>query len=484
MDQLHLRFAAMRRRRNIKIIATVGPACDSQEAIEELFHAGADLFRINMSHSGPEQVAHWCEIIRRTEDAVGRPIGILVDLQGPKLRIGSFESGAVKLAEGARFRLDLDPKAGDMGRVCVPHPEIFQALGEGTNILLNDGKISLLVSEAGPDFAETVVQAGGELSDRKGINLPNVVLPVDPIPEKDREDLKAALDLGVEWIALSFVQRPGDIVAARELIADRAGLIAKIEKPSALDSIDEIVALSDAVMVARGDLGVEMAVEDVPGAQKTIIDTARRNGKLVVVATQMLESMITSPIPTRAEVSDVANAVFEGADAVMLSAESATGEYPVEAVSVMDRIGAKIEHDPHYRAYIDSVRTPPEATSADAITAAARQVAETLNAAAIVTYTTSGSTALRAARERPRVPILVLTPEISTARRLSLGWGLHCVLGEDAKGFADMVERACRHAAEQEFARPNDHIVVTAGVPFGTPGKTNVLRIARLQGDT
>lgn len=474
----------MRRHRNIKIIATVGPACDSQEAIEKLFHAGADLFRINMSHSGPEQVAHWCQIIRRAEDAVGRPIGILVDLQGPKLRIGSFESGTVTLSEGARFRIDLDPEPGGASRVCVPHPEIFQALGAGTPILLNDGKIRLEVSEAGADFAETVVQVGGELSDRKGINLPDTVLPVNPITDKDRVDLKAALDLEVDWIALSFVQRPGDIVAARELTADRVGLIAKIEKPTAVDSINEIVALSDAVMVARGDLGVEMAVEDVPGAQKTIIDTARRNGKLVVVATQMLESMIFSPVPTRAEVSDVANAVFEGADAVMLSAESATGEYPLEAVSVMDRIGVKIEHDPHYRTYIDSARTPPEATSADAITAAARQVAETLNAAAIVTYTTSGSTALRAARERPRVPILVLTPKLETARRLSLGWGLHCIRGEDASGFADMVERACRHAAEQEFALPNDHIVVTAGVPFGTPGKTNVLRIARLHPET
>lgn len=471
----------MPRHRNIKIIATVGPACDSQEAVEALFHAGAHSFRVNMGHGDPKQVAKWHGIIRGAEAAVGRPIGILVDLQGPKLRIDVFADGPVTLDEGASFRLDLDPAPGDAKRVCVPHPEIFEVLSQGSTVLLDDGKVNLEVTASGADFAETRVRVGGQLSDRKGVNIPDAVLPVDPITDKDRTDLAAALELGVDWVALSFVQRPADIVAARELIGDQAGIIAKIEKPQALDCIDDIVALSDAVMVARGDLGVEMAVEDVPGAQKKIIATARKNGKLVVVATQMLESMTTSPVPTRAEVSDVANAVFEGADAVMLSAESATGDYPVEAVSVMQRVGNKIELDPLYRTYIESVRTPPEATSADAITAAARQVAETLGASAIVTYTTSGSTALRASRERPSVPILVLTPRIETARRLSLGWGLHCVTAADAKNFSDMVDRACRIAAEQSFARNNDHIVVTAGVPFGTPGKTNVLRIARLR---
>lgn len=473
----------MANHRNIKIIATVGPACDSQEAVEALFHAGAHSFRVNMGHGDPKQVAKWHGIIRGAEAAVGRPIGILVDLQGPKLRIGTFAEESVNLEIGADFRLDLDPADGNADRVCLPHPEIFEVMSPGSTVLLNDGKVRLEVVTAGTDFAETRVRVGGELSNRKGVNLPDAVLPVDPITEKDKTDLAAALDLGVDWVALSFVQRPADIVAARELIGDRAGLIAKIEKPQALDCIDDIVALSDGIMVARGDLGVEMAVEDVPGAQKKMIATARKNGKLVVVATQMLESMITSPVPTRAEVSDVANAVFEGADAVMLSAESAAGDYPVEAVSVMQRVGNKIELDPLYRTYIESVRTPPEATSADAITAAARQVAETLGASAIVTYTTSGSTALRASRERPRVPILVLTPKIETARRLSLGWGMHCVIAEDAKNFSDMVDRACRIAVEHKFAQNNDHIVVTAGVPFGTPGKTNVLRIARLRLD-
>ena len=470
--------------RNIKIIATVGPACDSQEAVEALFHAGAHAFRVNMGHGDPKQVAKWHGIIRGAEAAVGRPIGILVDLQGPKLRIDTFANDSVRLEIGASFRIDLDPTPGDANRVCMPHPEIFEVLSAGSTVLLNDGKIDLEVVSAGAAFAETRVRVGGELSNRKGVNLPDTVLPVEPITEKDKTDLAAALDLGIDWVALSFVQRPADIVAARELIKDRAGLIAKIEKPQALDSIDDIVALSDGVMVARGDLGVEMAVEDVPGAQKKIIATARKNGKLVVVATQMLESMTTAPVPTRAEVSDVANAVFEGADAVMLSAESATGDYPVEAVSVMQRVGNKIERDPLYRTYIESVRTSPEATSADAITAAARQVAETMDASAIVTYTKSGSTALRASRERPRVPILVLTPEIKTARRLSFGWGMHCVIAEDAKNFSDMVDRACRIAAEQGFGQKNDHIVVTAGVPFGTPGKTNVLRIARLRTGT
>ena len=470
----------MRRSRSIRIIATLGPASNTPEMIGALHAAGADVFRLNMSHGDHGQIAGLYTAIREVEAAVGRPIGILADLQGPKFRIGRFAGGPVMLREGARFRLDRTATHGDHDRAELPHPEIFAALRPGQRLLLDDGRIRLLVLEVNGDEAVTRVEVGGVLSDRKGVNLPEAVLPLPPLTDKDKCDLEFALDLGVDWIAQSFVQTAADVAAARELVAGRAGLLAKIEKPQALKDIAAIADIVDAVMVARGDLGVEMPLEDVPGAQKTIIDAARRRGKLVVVATQMLDSMVKSPVPTRAEVSDVANAVFEGADAVMLSAESAAGDHPIAAVELMNRVGVKVEQDPHYRTYIDSVRPTPEATSADAITTAARQVAQTIKAAVIVTYTSSGSTALRAARERPAVPILALTPRQDTARRLTLGWGLHSVIGEDAHNFSDMVDKARKVAKQQGFASTGDYIVVTAGEPFGTPGRTNVLRIARV----
>ncbi|MEN3952510.1 pyruvate kinase [Iodidimonas sp. SYSU 1G8] len=471
----------MRLSRSIRILATLGPASSTPAMIRALYEAGADAFRLNMSHGDHGQIAALYQAVRGVEDAAGRPIGILADLQGPKFRVGAFAEGRVVLHEGDLFRLDLDNAPGTQRRASLPHPEILAALTPGQRLLLDDGKIRLRVQDIGDGYAETVVMVGGALSDRKGVNVPEALLALPPLTDKDRRDLAFALDLGVDWIAQSFVQSAADVAAARDAVDGRAGLIAKIEKPQALRDIDAIADIADALMVARGDLGVEMPVEDVPGAQKKIIDAARRRGKLVVVATQMLDSMVKSPVPTRAEVSDVANAVFEGADAVMLSAESAAGEFPVEAVTVMDRVGAKVETDPHYRSYIDSIRPMPEATGADAITKAARQVAETLDAAAIVTYTTSGSTALRAARERPTAPILVLTPRIETARRLTIGWGLHGFIGEDANNFSDMVEKARRIAKQTGFARTGDFIVVTAGDPFGTPGRTNVLRIAEVR---
>ena len=470
----------MRRQRNIRIIATLGPASTTPGVIRALHEAGADVFRLNMSHGSHDDIAALHKTVRALEAEAERPIGILVDLQGPKFRIGAFADGPVTLAVGQTFRLDLDDTPGNKTRITLPHPEIFGALEAGQRLLLDDGKVRLRVTECGADYAQTEVEVGGLLSNRKGVNVPEAVLDLPPLTPKDTTDLLFALELGVDWIALSFVQRAADVAAAREKIGGQAGLIAKIEKPSALKDIANITALADGVMVARGDLGVEMPVEDVPGAQKTIIDTARRGGKMVVVATQMLDSMVKAPVPTRAEVSDVANAVFEGADAVMLSAESAAGDYPIDAVRMMDRVGRKVEVDAHYRRYLDSTRTEPEATSADAITTAARQVVETLGASTIVTYTSSGSTAVRAARERPGVPILVLTPNLATARRLTLYWGLNCVMAEDAQDFIDMVDKARRIAKREGFAAPGEHIVVTAGVPFGTPGRTNVLRITRV----
>lgn len=467
----------MNRRRNVKIIATLGPASDTPEMIRNLFDAGADVFRLNMSHLDHKGLKRVHAMVREVEKTVERPIGILVDLQGPKLRIGEMKEGTV-LKEGSRFRLDTSKKTGDATRAFLPHPAIFDAVSAGQSLLLDDGKIRLAVKGKGRDHIDTEVTVGGKLTSRKGVSLPDTMLPLAALTEKDRGDLDAALDLGVDWVALSFVQRPDDIAEVRKIARGRAAVLAKIEKPQALAHLDEIIEIADAIMVARGDLGVELPLEHVPGWQKRLTRAARRSGKPVVVATQMLESMISAPTPTRAEVSDVATAVFEGADAIMLSAESAAGKYPVEAVTMMNRVAQSVESDPTYPGIIYAQRAEPEATGADAISAAAHSVADTLNAAAIVCWTNSGSTGLRAARERPLFPIVALTPVHATARRLALVWGLHCVLTEDAKDLDDLSDRACRIAFQEGFAQPGQRIVVTAGVPLGTPGATNMLRVA------
>jgi pyruvate kinase len=469
----------MRRHRKAKILATLGPASSDRHRIEALFRAGADIFRFNLSHGTHDDHQSRYEIVRKLEHDYGRPIGVLCDLQGPKIRVGAFEGGGVDLQPSQEFRLDLnDSELGDAERCSLPHPEVLAAVKSGSNLLLDDGRLRLRVTRCTKDHIDTVVMIGGRLTDRKGVNIPDAVLPLSPLTKKDHEDLRFGLDLGADWIALSFVQRPEDIAEARKLIAGRARIIAKLEKPSAIEHLDQIIELSDAIMVARGDLGVELPAEDVPGLQKRIVRACRRAGKPVVVATQMLESMVSSPAPTRAEASDVATAIYDGADAVMLSAESASGKYPIEAVSMMNRIIERTERDPSYRRIIDAQHSEPEATGNDAISAAASQVAHTLSAAAIVTYTTSGSTALRVARERPEVPILVLTEEEKTARWLSLAWGAHCVLTADIRSFSEMVDKARRIAVKQEIAKQGDRLVITAGVPFGTPGATNILRIA------
>lgn len=473
-----LKVAAMRRQRNTKILATLGPASSEPPVIRALFDAGADAFRLNFSHGSHADHRARLKIIRALEQETGRPISVVADLQGPKIRIGEIANGETMIEDGKAYRLDLEDLPGCDTRAPLPHPEVFEALSEGTELLIDDGRVRLEVETAGADFADCRIITGGRLSNRKGVNVPNAVLPVAALTDKDRADLRFALDAGVDWIAMSFIQRPDDIAEAKKLIGGQTGVIAKIEKPAAIDRIDEIVDLTDALMVARGDLGVELPVEEVPGLQKRLVQLSRQAGKPVIVATQMLESMVAAPVPTRAEVSDVATAVYDGADAVMLSAETAAGAHPIEAVTVMNRVAERVETDPLYRGIMDAEHADPEATAADAITAAARQVAETISAAAIVTYTTSGSTALRAARERPTSPILVLTPRVATARRLAIGWGLHCVETEDAHDFADMIDRACSVARDENIAAAGQRLVVTAGVPFGTPGATNVLRIA------
>ena len=471
------------RTRKVRILATLGPASNTPEMIERLYSAGADAFRLNMSHGDQAGKLPVIAAIRALEKRWGRPTTILADLQGPKLRVGRFAGGGCDLATGSRFTFDRSTAPGDGTRVELPHREIFAAIQPGARLLLDDGKLVLRVVEHGDDRIVTTVEVGGRLSDNKGLNVPDVVVPVPALTAKDRADLDWAVGAGVDWIALSFVQRPEDLMEARTLIAGKAALLAKIEKPAAIDRLEEIVEQCDGVMVARGDLGVELPPQSVPPLQKRIVEVSRRLGRPVVVATQMLESMIKSPSPTRAEVSDVATAIYDGADAIMLSADSAAGDWPVESVAMMNAIGDAVERDPGHGDRIHFTVTKPDPTTADALAEAAKTIAETASATAIVCYTTSGSTARRIARERPSVPILVLTPSTVTARRLGLLWGTHAVHTRDVESFEEMVAKAKRMVMRHNIARAGDRVIVLAGVPFKTPGSTNVLHVVRLTGD-
>lgn len=471
----------MRRLRQTKIVATIGPASGSDEMLERLFRAGTDVFRFNFSHGTHAEHAAQLQRVRALEERVGRPIGVLADLQGPKLRVGRFANSKVGLETGQVFRLDLSEEPGSAERVQLPHPEIFAALHPGARLLLDDGRLCLGVTACGADFADTQVVAGGTLSNNKGVNLPNVVLDVSPLTAKDRRDLEFALEIGISLIALSFVQRPEDVEEAMRLINGRAHLISKLEKPSAIDKLEEIVDLTDGVMVARGDLGVELPPEMVPAIQKRIIRTCRQAGKPVIVATQMLDSMITAPTPTRAEASDVANAVYEGADGVMLSGETAVGQYPVEAVSMMDRIIRHSENDPAYPELLNAGQAKPRRTTADTITESASRASATLPAAAIVTFTISGVTALRASRRRPLVPILAFTPTLWIARNLAGAWGIHAVLAEMMDDHLDMDALAVKVATDENFAKGGDHLIITTGLPLHVLSPTNVMRLVQIQ---
>lgn len=473
--------SGIRRKRSVKIVATLGPASDSREMIKALFLAGADVFRLNMSHGDHEEIRKRHVAIREVEHEFGRPIAILADLQGPKLRVGKFKNGSEMLEEGASFRLDLDEADGDAKRVQLPHPEIFAALEVGSSLLVNDGKLRLKVTECSDSHAVTEVMVGGEISNRKGVNVPDVLLPLDALSEKDKRDLEFVCELGVDWLALSFVQRPEDVQQARSLAKGRAAILAKIEKPSAVKSFGDILGSADGIMVARGDLGVELPVHELPPIQKRLVKACRAVGKPVIVATQMMESMISSPVPTRAEVSDVAQAIYEGADAVMLSAESAAGDYPIEAVSTMNAVAESVEKDDTYRQVIEAARTPAKPGVSEAITVAAREIAETTDVKAICCFTHSGTTAMLAARERPRVPIIALTPKAHIGRRLALVWGMHCAVIPEVERFKLAVVSAARVARTDGFAAENDNIVVTAGIPFNVAGTTNILRVAPVQ---
>ena len=468
----------MRRQRNIKIVATLGPSSSDYSTIKELHLAGADVFRLNMSHGTHDEIAKRHKIIRQVEDELSSPIAILADLQGPKLRVGQFKNGVEALTENEKFSLDLKDELGTKDRVQLPHPEIFQALHEGAHLLINDGKIKLMVEKCGPDFADCLILNGGEISDRKGVNVPDVILPLAALSEKDRADLDFICDLGIDWLALSFVQRAEDIVDARNLIAGRASVMSKIEKPSAVKSFDDILKVSDGVMVARGDLGVELPVQNVPPIQKRLVRKCRAAAKPVIVATQMLESMIESPMPTRAEVSDVATAIYEGSDAIMLSAESAAGQFPIQAVETMNNVAIEVESDPTYTEVMEASRRARRNSVADGIVSAAREIAETTDIKAICCFTQTGTTALLTARERPRVPIIALSSEIETARRLALTWGTNCVLSGNKTRFKEAVVSAVRAALAEGLANETEQVVITAGVPFNITGTTNILRVA------
>ena len=472
------------RGRKVKILATLGPASRSAEMIEKLLRAGADAFRVNMSHGDHETHAQTIAAIRAVEKDLGKPVAILCDLQGPKLRVGTFKEGRAVIRHSGHFTFDRDPTPGDENRVCLPHPELFGVLHKGQRLLIDDGKLKLRVIEANEDRILCSAEVGGVISDRKGVNVPDAVVPIPALTEKDRRDLAFALDQGADWIALSFVQRPEDVAEARRLIGSTdTALMAKIEKPAAVDRLEEIIELADGIMVARGDLGVELNPEEVPPIQKRIVATTRRSGKPVVVATQMLESMIESPAPTRAEVSDVANAVYDGADAVMLSAETASGAWPEEAVTIMHRIAGQVESDPGYRQQVSFAQVMPDTTTADALSHACASIAESLPIAGIIVFTGSGSTARRVARERPAAPMLVLTPSQRIARRMALLWGAHAVSTKDIGSFEEMIAKGKRMALRHGFGTAGSKLIALAGVPFGTPGSTNLLHVVTLSGD-
>jgi len=471
------------RGRKVRILATLGPASNSREMISRLMSAGADAFRINMSHGDQQAKVELVRAIRSLEEESRRPSTILFDLQGPKLRVGRFAGGGTEIETGSRFLLDRSTEPGTAERAELPHPELFEAVSEGDRLLIDDGKIRLRVAAVAPERIETIVEVGGRISDNKGVNVPDVLVPIPALTEKDRSDLQFALDQGADYIALSFVQRAEDVEEARRLIGDKALLMVKIEKPAAIERLEGILAHADAAMVARGDLGVELPPEAVPVLQKRIVARCRELGKPVVVATQMLESMIQSPTPTRAEVSDVANAMYDGADAVMLSAESAAGDYPCEAVHMMDRIGRTVEADAAYADRVHFTATPAEPTTADALAESAGNVANTVEVAAMVCYTSSGSTARRIARERGPVPLLVMTASKTVARRMGLVWGVHAVHTRDVASFEEMVAKAKRMALRTNLAGPGHRLIILAGIPFGRTGSTNVMHVARLVGD-
>jgi len=474
----------MKRNRKAKILATLGPSSSEKKIIEDLFIAGCDVFRLNFSHGDIEVHRKNYENIRSLEKKYNHATCVLADLQGPKLRVGLFKNVKENLKKGKKFRLDLSSELGDDTRVNFPHSEIYQHLTPNSILLVNDGRIRLQVIEQNKDHLITEVLNDAEISNNKGVNIPDIILPIDALTNKDKSDLIKALDMGVDWVALSFVQQAEDINKLKKIIGNKALVMAKIEKPSAVKNIDKIIDASDGIMIARGDLGVEMPTEQVPIAQKNIIRRCRHFGKPVVVATQMLESMIDNLVPTRAEASDVANAIYDGTDAVMLSGESAIGSHPIEVVNTMNNIIKTVENDKNnYNLRIEDENVD-DVNNTDAITLAAYSIAKKSNAKAIITFSVSGRTTRRMARERAPVQIVGLSPKINTTRRMQMYWGVNsCYSIEDAQNAQEMVKIACTIVKNKKLVEPGDSVVISAGVPFGSAGTTNLLRLAEIIAD-
>jgi len=486
-------------RKSTKQLATLGPASSTEEMIEKLFLSGADVFRLNFSHGEHSEKAKLVDRIRSVEKKYSHPIAILADLQGPKLRVGTFENDAkVMLETGQKFIFDMKEEASTKERVRLPHPEILLTLKAGDILLLDDGKLRMKVLSTTMNAKDLMagevvcsVEVGGALSNRKGVNTPSIILPISPLTPKDRKDLEFALTLEIDWVALSFVQKPEDIVELKSLITNnKLKVMAKLEKPSAVGAnLEEIVRLSDGIMVARGDLGVEMNPWDVPIIQKKIVDACKFAGKPCVIATQMMESMIENPTPTRAEASDCATAVFESSDAIMLSAESAAGKYPVESVTMQQLIINKIESDANFRSNLDRFAIQVSQKEKDAVTSAitiaARTVSDLSKSKALLAFTSSGGTVLRMAKLRPNVPIIAACYNIEIARQLALVWGVYPVVipKPTTFGLKEEVTKLCKLACEKGFADPSkDLFTVTAGLPFGTIGTSNYLRVVAAAG--
>ncbi len=471
----------MKRNRKAKILATLGPASSSQKIIEDMFIGGCDVFRLNFSHDTIENHRKNLETIRNLEKKYNHATCVLADLQGPKLRIGTLKNKEENLKKGNIFKLDLDNAIGNNERVNFPHQDIYEHLTPNTILLIDDGKIKLQIKEQKKDYLLTEVLNDGIISNNKGVNIPDIILPIESLTNKDKSDMKKALEMGVDWIALSFVQKAEDVLKLKELVNNKALVMAKIEKPSAVKNLDAIIQASDGIMIARGDLGVEMQTHKVPIVQKKIINRCRYFGKPVVVATQMLESMVVNFSPTRAEASDVANAIYDGSDAVMLSGESAVGKYPIEAVKVMNNIIESVESDKdNFNLAMEEIIIKKKVDTTDAITNAAYYIAKNAGAKAVITFSVSGKTTIRMAKERAPVQIIGLSPNLSTARYLQLVWGVNSCHGEDAQSASEMVSIACSLAKEKKLVKQDDNVIITAGVPFGNAGSTNLLRIAKI----
>ena len=465
--------------RKTKILATIGPSSEKITKIEKLISSGVDAFRINCSHTTESQFESYIKNIRKVEKKLKKPIGILIDLQGPKLRIGEIENN-IPLKRGQKLLFINSKKSSKSNEVPLPEEKVFKSIKVNHPIFIDDGKIKLKVLKVYKNIIETKVLLEGVLKSKKGINLPETVLKNSALTSKDKKNVKKGIELGVDWIALSFIQSPEDIKDLRKICKKNVSIMAKIEKPTALNHINKITELADGLMIARGDLGVELPIQDVPSWQKRIIREARMQGKPVVVSTQMLESMITSKTPTRAEVSDVATAVFEGSDAVMLSAESAIGDNPELAVKMMDKIAHSVEKNPNYSSILSAQLEETPDSTPDAIATAARSLASELNSPIIVCYTESGSTGIKVSRVRPKQMILTVTPIIKTARKLTLVWGVKCIVQKDANNLEQMIRMTKAYSKKEKIIKIGEKMVITAGLPLKKLGTTNLIRVIKV----